>query len=79
MATASTRDAQRNTERRPRSKKTIGVSEEKWLYVAHHQGPATHQGRGAAAAVVRDVHAVGLSVDDGLIMTVRRGQRRCAG
>ena len=70
---------QRNAEGTQRSRKTIGVSEEKWLYVAHHKGPAKHQGRGAAAAGVRDVHAVGLSVDDGLIMTVRRGQRRGAG
>jgi len=67
MATARTREAQRNAEGRPRSQETIGVSEENWLYGAHHQGPATHEGRGAAAAVVRDVHAVGLSVDDGLI------------
>jgi hypothetical protein len=35
MATARTRDVQRNAEGRQRSRETIGVSEEKGLYVAH--------------------------------------------
>jgi len=35
MATASTRDVQRNAEGTSWSKETIGVSEEKWLYGAH--------------------------------------------
>jgi hypothetical protein len=35
---------------RQRSQETIGVSEENWLYVAHYQGPAQHEGRRAGAS-----------------------------